>query len=131
MIIFWECHRSMKTKSTKTYTQVNFKCRLPRWLGGKGSACQCRRCNRCRSIPRFGRFHGEEDGNPSLVFLPGKCHRQRSLAGYCPWGHRELDMTGHIAQSNFKWALQIVNNHFSSHVNFLTLSSYYLLYSLT
>ena len=22
------------------------------------------------------------------VFLPGKSHEQRSLAGYCPWGHK-------------------------------------------
>ena len=27
------------------------------------------------------------------VFLPGKLHGQRSLAGYSPWGGKELDMT--------------------------------------
>ena len=27
------------------------------------------------------------------VFLPGKSHGQRSLAGYSPWGHKESDMT--------------------------------------
>ena len=27
------------------------------------------------------------------VFLPGKSHGQRSLAGYCPWSHKESDMT--------------------------------------
>ena len=27
----------------------------------------------------------------TLVFLPGKFHRQRSLAGYSPWGCKELD----------------------------------------
>ena len=26
------------------------------------------------------------------VFLPGKSHRQRSLGGYSPWGHKESDM---------------------------------------
>ena len=30
---------------------------------------------------------------PTLVFLPGKSHGQRSLAGYCPWGRKESDMT--------------------------------------
>ena len=25
-------------------------------------------------------------------FLPGEFHGQRSLAGYSPWGHKELDM---------------------------------------
>ena len=32
---------------------------------------------------------------PILVFLPGKSHGQRSLAGYSPWGSRELDTTEH------------------------------------
>ena len=27
------------------------------------------------------------------VFLPGGSHEQRSLAGYSPWGHKELDTT--------------------------------------
>ena len=27
------------------------------------------------------------------VFLPGECHRQRNLAGYSPWGHKESDTT--------------------------------------
>ena len=28
-----------------------------------------------------------------LGFLPGKFHGQRSLVGYCAWGHKELDTT--------------------------------------
>ena len=27
------------------------------------------------------------------VFWPGEFHRQRRLAGYSPWGRKELDMT--------------------------------------
>ena len=30
---------------------------------------------------------------PTLVFLPGVPHGQRSLAGYSPWGRKESDMT--------------------------------------
>ena len=30
---------------------------------------------------------------PTPVFLPGKSHRQKNLAGYSPWGLRALDMT--------------------------------------
>ena len=30
---------------------------------------------------------------PTLVSLPGEFHEQRSLAGYHPWDHKELDMT--------------------------------------
>ena len=28
---------------------------------------------------------------PTSVFWPGEFHGQRSLAGYSPWGHKELD----------------------------------------
>ena len=31
--------------------------------------------------------------HPTPVLLPGKSHGQRSLVGYSPWGHKELDMT--------------------------------------
>ena len=30
---------------------------------------------------------------PTPVFLPGESHGQRILAGYSPWGRKELDMT--------------------------------------
>ena len=33
------------------------------------------------------------------VFLPGKFHGQRNLAGYSPWGHKELAMTENISSS--------------------------------
>ena len=35
----------------------------------------------------------EEASEPPPVFLPGKSHGQRSLVGYSPQGHKELDMT--------------------------------------
>ena len=31
--------------------------------------------------------------HPTPVFLLGKFHRQRSLVGYSPWGHKEADTT--------------------------------------
>ena len=31
--------------------------------------------------------------HPTPVPLPGKSHGRRSLVGYSPWGHEELDMT--------------------------------------
>ena len=33
---------------------------------------------------------------PTPVFLPKEFHGQRSLMGYCPWDHRELDMTEQV-----------------------------------
>ena len=35
---------------------------------------------------------------PTPVFLPGKFHGQRSLVGYSPQGHKELDTTEHLTQ---------------------------------
>ena len=37
------------------------------------------------SIPGLGKFPGEGNGN-ALIFMPGKSHGQRGLAGYNPWG---------------------------------------------
>ena len=49
------------------------------------------------SVPGLGRSSGE--GN---VLLPGKSHRQRSVVGYSPWGHKESDTTEqlHFSHAN-------------------------------
>ena len=38
---------------------------------------------------------------PTPVFLPGESHGQRSLAGYSPWGHTEVDTTEPAHDSKF------------------------------
>ena len=38
---------------------------------------------------------------PTLVFLPGEFHGQRSLAGYSPLGPRETDSTEELTLSQF------------------------------
>ena len=39
-------------------------------------------------------FFGRNDAEAETpVLLPGKSHGQRSLVGYSPWGHKELDTT--------------------------------------
>ena len=53
---------------------------------GKESACQCRR-------PRFNpwvkKISWRREWQPTPVFLSGKFHGQRSLAGCSPLGHKE------------------------------------------
>ena len=44
------------------------------------------------SIPGLGRSPGGGPGNP-LQYSCLENSRQRSLAGYSPWGHKELDTT--------------------------------------
>ena len=43
------------------------------------------------SVPELGRSLGVGNDNPTPVFLPGKSHGQRSLAGYSSWGCKEAD----------------------------------------
>ena len=40
----------------------------------------------------IGKIPWRRAWQPTPVFLPGESHGQRSLAGYSPWGHKELDM---------------------------------------
>ena len=42
------------------------------------------------SIPGSGKIPQRRKWQPTPVFLPGKPHRQKSLTGYSPWGHKEL-----------------------------------------
>ena len=40
---------------------------------------------------------------PTPAFLRGEVHRQRSLAGSSPWGHKESDTTEWLTVSNFSF----------------------------
>ena len=44
------------------------------------------------SIPGLGRSPGRK-WQPTLIFVPGECRGQRSLAGYSALGCKESDMT--------------------------------------
>ena len=61
---------------------------LPRWLSGKESAYQCRRCQRCWFYPWVGKIPWRRALLSPPVFLPGESHGQRNLAGYSPWSGR-------------------------------------------
>ena len=36
----------------------------------------------------------------TLVFLPEESYGQRSLVGYTPWGHKELDMIERLTHTH-------------------------------
>ena len=59
---------------------------LPKWLRGKEPACQCRRC---RVHPWVGKIPWSRKWESTPVFLPGRLHGQRSLAGCSPRGCKE------------------------------------------
>ena len=45
-------------------------------------------CRRPGFYPWVGKIPWERKWQPTPVFLPGESHRQRSLVGYSPWGHK-------------------------------------------
>ena len=63
---------------------------FPGGSDGKESACNVEDLG---LIPGLGRSPGGGYGNPLQYSCLGKPHGPRSLAGYSPWGHKELDTT--------------------------------------
>ena len=66
---------------------------FPSGIVGKESACQCGRYKKCGFDPWVGKISWGREWLPTPVFLPGKSHEQRSLAGYSSWDHKDLDTT--------------------------------------
>jgi len=52
------------------------------------------RCKRFRFNPWVRKILWRGAWQTTPFFLPGKSHGQRSLVGYSPQGHKELDTTG-------------------------------------
>ena len=71
--------------------KLKWKC-VPGGASGKESTCQCRRHG---FDPWVRKIPWNRKWQSTPVFLPGKFHGQRSLAGYSPRGCKELDMTEH------------------------------------
>ena len=59
---------------------------------GKEPACQCWRHKRCAFGPWVKMIPWRRARQPTLVFLAGESHGQRGLAGYSPWGHKQLNV---------------------------------------
>ena len=55
-------------------------------------------------IPGSERSPGERNGNPLWYSCLEKSHRQRSLVGYSPWGHKESDMTEQLHGGGFQYS---------------------------
>ena len=66
---------------------LSFHFGLPGWLNDKESACQCRPH---RLNPWVRKIPWSRKWQRTPIFLPGKSHGQRSLAGCSPWGSQRV-----------------------------------------
>ena len=71
------------------WTELSESFGLPRWLNGKNPPAKHEMWvwSLSQEDPWSRKWQ------PTPVFLPGKFHGQRNLAGYSQWGRKELDMT--------------------------------------
>ena len=72
---------------------------FPGGSDSKESACNA---GNLGSIPGLGRSPGGGHGNLLQYFCLENPYGQRSLAGYSPWDHKELDMTERLSTTH--WA---------------------------
>ena len=92
---------------------------------GKESACQCRGRKRHVFDPWIWKIPWSRKWQPTPVFLPGKFYRQKSRAGFSPWGlfnmtewlstHKYTHILG--IKIYFPWLIgrYILNNNSSIH----------------
>ena len=59
----------------------------------KDSSANAGDFKRHRFNPQIWKIPWRRAWKPAPVFLPGESHGQRSLVGYSPWGHKDLDKT--------------------------------------
>ena len=62
------------------------------------------KCERPKFDPWIGMIPWRRAWQPTPVFLPGESHGQKSLAGYSPWSHTELDMTEWLSTAQYSTA---------------------------
>ena len=67
------------------YLQGEARIRLPGGTSGKEAACPCRRHRRRGFVPLVRKTCWRTKWQCAPVFLPGKFHGQRKVAGYSPW----------------------------------------------
>ena len=78
----------------------------------------------CRGFnPWVGKIPWRKTWQPTLVFLPGESHGQKSLAGYSPRGRKESDTT---EQLHFTSPV----NHVSSELSATIQPSWVVLHSM-
>ena len=86
---------------------------LPWWLRRKKICLQCRRPG---FKPWVGKIPWRREWQSIPVFLPGESHGQRSLAGYSPWGHKELDTTERLTHTPETFFYKMCRTSMTTHM---------------
>ena len=68
--------------------------------GSNSKESVCLQSRRPRFDPWVGKIPWRKEWQPTPVFLPREFHGQKSLAGYRPWGRRELDQTERLTHTH-------------------------------
>ena len=55
--------------------------------------------------------HWRRKWQSTPVFLPGELHGQRNLAGYSPWGRKELDITVRLTHTHTHTHTRTASSH--------------------
>ena len=76
--------------------QLGFPC----GSAGKESTCNA---GDPSLIPGLGRSPGKGNGYPLQYSGLENPYGQKSLVGYIPWGHKELDLTGRLSTAQHNW----------------------------
>ena len=82
---------------------------FPTCFSDKESTCQCRRHEFSLWVSKIPH---RRIWQPTLVFLLGKSHGQRSLVGYSPWGCKESDTTDWLNNNAYVILLKVVSAPF-------------------
>ena len=91
-----------------------FQAKVLEWDAIAFSACQFRRHKSYIFNSWLRKTFWSGKWQPSPIFLPGKSHGQRSLAGYSLWSGKQLDMTQQLS----------THTHIYRHSNCTSLHSY-------
>ena len=87
--------------------QLHIQLHICNW-SQSAEACSTGPCRKPGFDPWVGKFPWRREWLPTLVFLPGESPEQRSLVGYCLWGHKESYRTELLTLSLFTYLYSII-----------------------
>ena len=89
------CFKAYRLLGTKGTSSGDLIYSIMKWYSSKNLHAK-----RCEFNPWVRKISWRSKWQPTAVLLPGKSHRQRSLMGYSPCGHKESDTTEQLNNNN-------------------------------